>query len=77
MVNSPSVSRQTTSRTPTVSPSRDFCEVVRLLKMKPFLYQDDFNIEPVILCIPTPYRLIFGVFECFAGANIVNSDITP
>ncbi len=47
VVNSPSVSRLTT-RTPTVSSSRDFCEVVRLLKMKPFLYQDDLNIEPAI-----------------------------
>ena len=70
MVNSPSVSRGTTSRTPTVSLSRDFCEVVRLLKMKPSLYQDDLNIEPKILWIHTPYKADFWCFRV-SGANIV------
>ena len=59
VVNSPSVSRRTTSRTPTVSPSRVFCEVVRLSKMKSSLYQDDFKIPLEILWIYTPWRLIF------------------
>ena len=63
VVNNPSVSRQTTSRTSTVSPSRDFCEVVRLLKMKPSLYQDDLNIEPAILWIDTPYKADFWCFS--------------
>ena len=55
MVNNLSVSRRTTSWTPIVSPSRDFYEVVHLLKMKPPLYQnDDFNIEPAILWVHTP-----------------------
>lgn len=41
VANSPSASGRTTSRTPTVSPSRDFREVARLLKMKPSLYHDE------------------------------------
>ena len=68
VVNSPSVSRRTTSRTPTVSPSRDFCEVVRPLKMKPSLYQDDFNIEPPILWIHTLHKADFWRF--LLGANV-------
>ena len=59
MVKSLSVSLRTPSRTPTVSPTRDFCEVVRLLKMKPSLYQEDFNIEPVILWTHTPYKAYY------------------
>ena len=74
VVNNPSVSRRTTSRTPTVSPSRDFCEVVRLLKMKPSLYQDDFNIKPAIFWIHTSYKADF-FWGCFLrillGPNIV------
>ncbi len=56
VVNSPLVSRWTPSRTPTVRPSRVFCEVVRLSKMKPSLNQDDLNIELVILWICTHYK---------------------
>lgn len=48
VVNSSSVTRRTNSRTPTVSPPRDSHEVGRLLENKPFLYQEDFNIEPGI-----------------------------
>lgn len=70
VVNSPSISRGTTSQTPTVTLSRAFCEVVRLSKMKQSLYQDDFNIELVDLWIHTPYKaggvFFFGVFStCF------------
>lgn len=54
VVNSLSVSCRATSRTPTVGSSRNFCEIVCLLKMKLSLYQDDFNIEPVILWIHPP-----------------------
>ena len=62
VVISPSVSRWTTSRTPIVSGSKDFCEVVRLLKMMSSLYQADSNIEQAILWISF-IRLIFGVFR--------------
>ncbi len=59
----PSVNRRTTSRTPTVSPSRDVCEEVCLLKMKPSSYQDDPNIEPAILWIHTPHKAALWVFS--------------
>ena len=72
MVNSSSVSRRTTSRTPTVSLSRDFCEVVRPLKMKPSLNQDHLNIEPAILWVHTSYKANFWFFYAyFTEANIV------
>lgn len=45
-ITSASVSRRTNT-------SRDFCEVIRVLKMKLSLYKD-FNIEPVILWIHSP-----------------------
>ena len=70
VVNRPSVSGRTTSRTPTISPSRDFCEVVLLSKMKPSLYQDDFKIKPAILWICTPHKADFWYFSAyFAGAK--------
>ncbi len=58
----PSVSRRTTSRTSTFNPSRTFCEVVRLSKMRPFLYQNDFNIKLVILWIHSSYKADFWCF---------------
>lgn len=71
VVNSPSVSCRTTSRTPTGSPSRDFCEVVR-----PSLYQDDFNIEPAICGFIPLIRQIFGYFpRFFAGGQGRDFDI--
>ena len=50
----PPLSRRATSRTPTVSPSRVFCEIARLSKMKSSLYQDDFKIPLEILWIYNP-----------------------
>ena len=62
---------------PTVSSSRDFCEVVRLLKMKPSLYQDNFKTVPVILWIDIPYKVDFWCFRIFCLAQHRNFDITP
>lgn len=62
VVNGSPVSRRTASQTPAVSLSRDIYEVVRLLKMKPSFYQEDFNIEPVI------YKPCFWCFpRIFSG----------
>ena len=69
VVNNPSVSRRTTSRTPTVSPSRDFCEVVRLLKVKPSLYQDTSSLSQQFSGYIPFTRLIFGVFCVFCSGQ--------
>ena len=50
---------------PFVSPCRDFCEVVRVLKMKQSLYQNDFNVEPANLWIHNPFKADFFFFWCF------------
>lgn len=47
--------------------------VVRMYKMKPSIYQDDFNIERVILWIHTPYKADF--FYAFRGVNTLTSII--
>lgn len=66
MVNSPSVSRRTTSWTPTFRPFRVFREVVRLSEFENdavlISYQDDSKTELVILSF---IRLIFGVFRVY------------
>ena len=53
--------------------TRNRFEVVRLVKMKPFLYQNDFNIEPAILRID-PYPLkprFFLVFSAYFAGDVI------
>ena len=76
MINSPSLSLRTTSETPIVSLSRDFCEVVRLFKMNPSLYQEDFNIEPVILWTDIPYKADYKCICVLYRGQHRNFDIT-
>lgn len=46
--------------------------------MEPSLYQDDLNIEPVILWIHTPYKLMFfDVFRVFSRDQHCELDIIP
>ena len=49
-----------------ICPSRDFYKIVRPLKIKPSLYQNNFNIILIILWVHNPYKAdFFFYFWCF------------
>ena len=64
-------------RMPIVSPSKDFCEVFCLLKVKSSLYQVDFNIEPAILWIHALYKADFWCLPRILPGSTVTLILFP